>query len=176
MVTKKSTGSTTSPTSPTSPATSAPTPTIPIPRSMEQGSRDIHLLKHYDRLTSEPTDTITCSDLLVGNQSREYRTAVLRLAQEVCTEQHSITSYTACPSPLTIVAIIAFVPLTWNPFDSLPSPRSPRGNWLPHPETLPFPSLSGRLSECNQQTHNPERSGPDPPHLNDDQYAIFLLH
>ncbi|CAK1364670.1 unnamed protein product [Cercospora beticola] len=91
-VTKKSTGSTTSPTSPTSPPTSAPSPTIPIPRSMEQGSRDIHLLKHYDRLTSEPTDTITCSDLLVGNQSREYRTAVLRLAQENSYLLHGILS------------------------------------------------------------------------------------
>ncbi|KAF2215217.1 hypothetical protein CERZMDRAFT_82263 [Cercospora zeae-maydis SCOH1-5] len=81
--TRKCAGSTTSSTAPTIPSVPAPTPTIPVPRSMEQGSRDLHLLKHYDHLTSESTDTITCSDLLVGSQSREYRTAVLRLAQEV---------------------------------------------------------------------------------------------
>ncbi|KAI5362348.1 Putative zn(2)-C6 fungal-type DNA-binding domain, fungal transcription factor [Septoria linicola] len=65
---------------------------IPIPRSMEQGSRDLHLLKHYDRLTGESQDTITCSDLLVPDQSREYRMAVLRLAQQHTYLLHGILS------------------------------------------------------------------------------------
>lgn len=50
---------------------------------MEQGSRDLYLLKHYDAITGGPVDSITCSDLLVGHQAREYRMSVLRLAQEV---------------------------------------------------------------------------------------------
>ncbi|KAK4502429.1 hypothetical protein PRZ48_005854 [Zasmidium cellare] len=48
----------------------------PIPYPLEKSNRDIHLLKHYDRITGLEQDTVTCSDILVGSQASNYLSAL----------------------------------------------------------------------------------------------------